>query len=224
MPRGPRSRLDPRHHRLYRIRFEDPEKTATRIYDEWIHPVLEKPKFYRKSLTGKEEKVVPRFPLIDGTRNVYTKGACVLHMLRYAFLVHKGNDDAFWEMLRDFLREYRGQQAATADFTAHAEKHFGENLGWFWDQWVYGSVIPVVSWQHSVEPKGDQWLLTVKAEQAETEHVLVIPVSVHFKGARTVSRPLLMRGAKGKMQVLLPERPRSVTLNDGYEALIDLQG
>ena len=65
-------------------------------------------------------------------------------------------------------------------------------------------------------------LLTVEAEQVGTEFTLLIPVYVHFGGAKVASKPLLMKGRTGKIQMLVPQEPKDVTINDDWEALIDV--
>lgn len=76
------------------------------------------------------------FPLYDpeymwgGT--VYDKGAFVLHMLRAEV-----GDDAFFAGLRLYLEVHGGDVATTADLQAAMESSSGEDLSWFFDQWVY---------------------------------------------------------------------------------------
>jgi Peptidase family M1 domain len=209
----------------YQIRFEKPQKTREQIYEQWVHPILEAPRLTRKTLTGEKisERVSETVALVDGTGSVYTKGPLVLHMLRYMFGVKTGSDDAFWQLLRDFLETNRYQSTGTEDFVRLVEEQFGDDLGWFWDQWYYGLKIPVVRWSQQVTPHEGRWLLTVDAKQEDTAFTLLVPVHIHFKGDRNLSRPLLLEGPTGRMQVVLPEKPRQVTLNDNYQALVELK-
>jgi aminopeptidase N len=74
---------------------------------------------------------------------VYQKGAWVLHMLRIMMLDFKTmGEDRFTETMREFYGTYQGKRASTEDFRQIAEKHMGADLGWFFDQWIYGTEIP----------------------------------------------------------------------------------
>ena len=73
----------------------------------------------------------------------YKKGAWVLHMLRTLMIDLDTMDDARFEaLMRDFYRAYAGTSATTADFQRVAEHHMGQDLDWFFDEWVYDTGIP----------------------------------------------------------------------------------
>ena len=209
----------------YAQRFGKPGRTRTQIYEEWIRPVLETSQIAWKNLVGDKFKAPhgKRFPVVDGQQNVYTKGPAVLHMLRYNFRVTTGDDEAFWAMLRDFLERYRDQEVGTESFLALAEEHLGEDLDWFWDQWLFGTELPAVRWSQRVEKQDGSWNLIVEAEQIGTEFRLLIPVRVEFPGGRSESHPLRIDGSAGALRASFPEKPRKVTLNDGWEALVSIR-
>jgi aminopeptidase N len=208
----------------YKVRYEGEEKLKRRIYEDWAQIHVEPFKVTTKNIAGEKVGTDPMegTPLINGSQNVYSKGPAVLHMLRYTFLVQKGDDEAFWGMLQDFLRRFHYKRASTSDFIKVAEEHLGVSLSWFWDQWLYGRVVPEVSWSKRLERNDKGWLLTVQASQT-TDFTLVIPIYVHFGSGKFISRPLLLEGAEGQRQLLLPEEPKQVTLNDFYESLVRLK-
>ena len=206
----------------YQIRFGKPERTREQIYVQWVRPLLQSPKRTFTDLLGRKrqewaEEVVP---VIDGGKNVYTKGPLVLHMLRYLCRVQKGGDAVFWELLRDFLARYQNQQATTVDFTALAERHLGIDLDWFWDQWLYSSEIPAVRWSHTVQPKDGKWEVAVQASEEGTGFTLLVPVYAHLGGERMATRALLIEKGQGSARMLLPEKPLRVSLNDFHESLV----
>ena len=208
----------------YRIRFDKPEKTRDQIYRSWVRPLVEAIVLRRTLLTGekRQEKVSERFPIIAGGSNVYTKGPMVLHMLRYEFQQEHG-DAAFWDLLREFLRQNRYREAGTDDFMALAGEKLGRDLTWFRDQWIDGTSIPVIRWKHTTEAAEDGWRVRVEAEQNGTAFRLAIPVFFHLPGNEERSQPLIMDGSSGSIEVLLPEKPRNVTLNDSYQALVEVK-
>ncbi|MFH2053045.1 MAG: M1 family aminopeptidase [bacterium] len=70
----------------------------------------------------------------------YHKGAWVLHMLRRWI-----GDEAFFTALRNYLNnpQLRYKTADSDDFRAECELASGEDLGWFFDQWLYRKTHPV---------------------------------------------------------------------------------
>ncbi|MFQ5742184.1 MAG: M1 family metallopeptidase [Acidobacteriota bacterium] len=64
--------------------------------------------------------------------NSYQKGGWVLHMLR-----HLVGDEAFWKGIHAYYRQYRDANALTEDFQRVMEETSGEELGWFFRQWIY---------------------------------------------------------------------------------------
>jgi aminopeptidase N len=71
---------------------------------------------------------------------IYDRGAATLHALR----VEVG-DEAFFELARGWVETYGGGTATTADFIELAEEVSGQDLGAFFDVWVYQPEKPV-SW------------------------------------------------------------------------------
>jgi len=71
---------------------------------------------------------------IDGrnSNNVYSKGASVLYMLR-----HLLGDDAFREVIRAYAGERRHKTVETADLMRAVREVTGQNLDWFFEQWVF---------------------------------------------------------------------------------------
>ncbi len=73
------------------------------------------------------------------TSAIYGKGAWALHMLRYEI-----GDDTFYAGLSRHKDEgvARGGIATTEQFQDAMETESGQDLDWFFDQWVYGSGTP----------------------------------------------------------------------------------
>ena len=45
-------------------------------------------------------------------------------------------------MMREFYSRYVGRPTFTEDFRHVVERAAGEDMGWFFDQWVYGTGAP----------------------------------------------------------------------------------
>ena len=68
----------------------------------------------------------------------YEKAAWVLHMLRFVV-----GDSKFWRILRRYAILYAYGNASTNDFQHVCEEIYGENLDWFFNEWIYESGYPV---------------------------------------------------------------------------------
>lgn len=72
---------------------------------------------------------------------VYRRGGFVLHMLR-----HVVGDTAFFNGTRQYLIDYAYGNVLTQDFEDAIEAAYGQQLDWFFDQWVYGIGRPSYTW------------------------------------------------------------------------------
>jgi aminopeptidase N len=70
-------------------------------------------------------------------RGVYLRGALTLHALRL-----KVGDEAFFAILKSYYQRYQYGNATTADFIAVAEEISGQDLGAFFEDWLYAPVMP----------------------------------------------------------------------------------
>ncbi len=79
-------------------------------------------------------------PTIFNGRLTYTKGAYLLHMLRWIM-----GDESFFKVLRSYLNDPEVQYgfASMDSFIAHAEQEYGESMDWFFDPWYYGEGHPI---------------------------------------------------------------------------------
>jgi aminopeptidase N len=68
----------------------------------------------------------------------YPKGALVLHMLRSIL-----GDEVFFKTLSQFLHRYAFDAVDTADFIRSVKTVTGQNLDWFFDQWLFKPGHPV---------------------------------------------------------------------------------
>ncbi len=68
---------------------------------------------------------------------VFYKGAMAFRMLRQTM-----GQEKFNRLLRDFLNQYRGKNASIDDFERLASQVNGENLRYFFAQWVEGTGVP----------------------------------------------------------------------------------
>jgi hypothetical protein len=114
--------------------------------------------------------------------NEYEKAAWVLHMLREQLL----GDSLFFSAMHSYFNQFRGGWANTEDFIAAANQAAGEDLHWFFNQWIYQAghpvvifnVIPpdppshdVIVWIMQVQPVGPIFRFPLRVEAATAEGI-----------------------------------------------------
>jgi aminopeptidase N len=62
----------------------------------------------------------------------YPRGGAVLSMLRYVL-----GEELFWKAINYYVKKYQWQNVETSDLINAIEEATGQNLGWFFDEWVY---------------------------------------------------------------------------------------
>jgi hypothetical protein len=150
---------------------------------------------------------------------VYEKGAWVLHMLRIMMLDLKTMDEArFTAAMREFYATYQGKRASTEDFRRVAEKHIGADLGWFFDQWIYGTQIPAYRVAYRSEPaENGQYRVKLKVRQDNVaeDFQMYVPVTLDLGDNRVARARVKVRGSRSEIDLpLMPSKPKAVRFND----------
>src|ERR1700722_17780455 len=77
------------------------------------------------------------------------KGAMILHMLRWVL-----GEDKYLKTMREFASNFAGKSASMDDFKAIAEKNYGDQLTWFFSQWLDSTGAPEVKLKYTTYPLG----------------------------------------------------------------------
>ncbi|HTI06431.1 MAG TPA: M1 family metallopeptidase [Gemmatimonadales bacterium] len=102
-----------------------------------------------------------RMPLAAmGSNNIYPKGALVLEMLK-----HYLGEQRFWASVHRYLTDHAFDNATTDDMRQAVLDATGENLDWFWDQWIYQAGYP----EFVVSAKYDSSAQTVTVVVQQTQ-------------------------------------------------------
>ena len=148
---------------------------------------------------------------------LYDKGAWVLQMLRNLMLdFDTFKEDGFTVVMRDFYTQYRGRKASIRDFQRVVEDHTQESMGWFFDEWVYGSAIPTYtfSWQADSAVNGKiPFHMRVRQTDVPDSFFMPVPVELEFAGGRHAYIHLNVRGPLTEGTISLPEAPTAVYFN-----------
>lgn len=141
-----------------------------------------------------------------------------MHMLRILLLdVKTLNEDRFTEAMRAFYSTYSGRRAATGDLQQLLEQRLGQPMGWFFDQWVYGTGIPTYKVAWRAEQVVDNWhvRLRVDQERVPPEFLMYVPVLLELENNTAVRVRVKVTGARSEIQIPpLSARPKRVKFND----------
>jgi aminopeptidase N len=103
-------------------------------------------------------------------RHAYEKGACVLHMLRQVL-----GDDAFFRSMARYLRKFAFGVAETNDLKTAIEEVTGQNLHWFFEQWIYNAGYPEIEVEYEWQREQKMLRLSVKqVQKADDDDVDVV--------------------------------------------------
>jgi aminopeptidase N len=100
----------------------------------------------------------PDDSLFDTT--TYQKGGTVVHMLR-----EQVGNDVFWKAINIYLNRHKFDNVTTRDLQKAMEEASGQNLKWFFDQWVYGAGLPHLSVKQAYLPASKTLRVTITQTQ-----------------------------------------------------------
>jgi len=170
-----------------------------------------------------------------GSNNVYPKGALVLRMLlRYL------GPERFWASLQAYLTRHALGNATSDDLRQAVLDATGENLDWFWNQWIYAAGHPRFVVTAAYDTAARKLTLTVKQAQPdsgkadstglrfETPKVFRMPVAIRLgtaggSGGGDVVRRVELTAREQTIEIPeLPGAPTMVVFDDGNTILKEL--
>ena len=120
----------------------------------------------------------------------YMKGACVLHLLRYVM-----GDTDFFDGLYSYANDpnLKYKSAVIPDFKEHMSTAYGQDLSWFFDEWIYQPNHPAYQNQYWFQNiSGANWQVGFVARQTQSNssfHKMPIEIKLSFTtGADTTIR------------------------------------
>ncbi len=153
-----------------------------------------------------------RMPLASlGSNNVYPKGALVLQMLKKYL-----GRERFWAGVRRYLQDHAFGNAVTDDLRQAFLAATGENLDWFWDQWVYQAGYPEFAVEATWDSAAAAVRLTVKQVQADS-------ASADSSGLRYATPPVFRMPVAIRVGIISGD-VRSTTWLTGREQAITVPG
>lgn len=132
-------------------------------------------------------------------RNNYQKGAAVLHMLR-----SQVGDDAFFAGVARYFERHRDATATTDDFRAVIEEASGQQLGWFFEQWLERPGYPVLRVTRT-PLAGGGLALDIDQIQFDAAPRFRLPLTLEFTAPDGPQRTQLWLEAESSQRFELPQ-------------------
>ena len=148
------------------------------IFNEYAYGPVTYRAYMQQSLMNPVLNSPENFPIYDpnflwGT-TVYEKGGCVLHMLRHVI-----GDSVFFDVLAAYRQAYEYSSAVTAEFQGIAETVSGQDLDWFFNEWIYDVGWPVYEYSWHAFEQGGPYALNLVIDQVQTNGpVFIMPMDV----------------------------------------------
>lgn len=157
---------------------------------------------------------------------IYSKSAWVLHMLRMLLIDFKTmNEDRFTKILYDFYTNHRAGRASTEDFRQAVEQAVGADMGWFFNQWVYGERIPTWKVATRTEEAGGTYRLRLRVDQegVPEDFTNFVLVSAELENGQSARFRVKVKGPHSEIELPVAARPKDVKFNDLESVLCDLK-
>jgi hypothetical protein len=148
----------------------------------------------------------------------YQKAAMVFHHLRAEV-----GDQSFWQSLKKFIMRYRGRHAGWDDIERIFSEESGQDLRWFFRQWIEEVGAPVLSIAGTAVRAGSAgkapYELEVSITQGGSLMRVSAPIRIRLDDRREETVVVPVRASTEKVVVPLPARPTEIELDPDYMVL-----
>ena len=144
--------------------------------------------------------------------NIYAKGALVLNMLRQIL-----GYDAFWRAVRNYAKEYQHKNVESQDLKRIFEDVTGQNLEWFFDQWVYTAGLPELEIKYKYNRRNEHVKLTVKQTQkVENSSLFRLPLTVLIDNGEIIRQEIWIEEEESTFLIPSIRNPNMVLVDEGH--------
>jgi aminopeptidase N len=167
--------------------------------------------------------------------DTYSKGAYILLMLRSLLYADQGTgnrDQAFIDMMHDFVESHRDLPASTESFKVIVDKHMPKlldiqqngRLDWFFREWVYGTQVPRYQFNYQVEPAGKGKIRVhteITQSEVDNSFAMFVPVFADFgKGMMRLGQVVVIGNSTRKVDFIVDREPKKVAFN-AYKDILE---
>jgi aminopeptidase N len=146
---------------------------------------------------------------------VTDKGAMILHMLRWVM-----GEDKFLKTMRSFATHFAGKSASTDEFRSIAEQNYGDQLTWFFTQWLDSTGAPEFKVKYTVYRLGSNKGFRVTGEIAQDLDLFRMPVDLKIDtDGKTEDKRIEVVGTNSPFTVETFGRPRRIAVDPDHHVL-----
>jgi tetratricopeptide (TPR) repeat protein len=146
---------------------------------------------------------------------VTDKGAMILHMLRWVL-----GEDKYLKTMREFSGTYAGKSATMDDFKEIAEKNYGDQLTWFFSQWLDSTGAPEFKVKYTTYRMGNNKGFRVTGEISQDLDLFRMPVDLRIDtDGKTEDKKIEVVGTSSPFTVETFGRPRRIAVDPDHRVL-----
>ena len=155
------------------------------------------------------------------------KGAMILHMLRWVM-----GEDKYNKTMREFAEQFAGKSASMDDFRTIAEKNYGEQLTWFFSQWLDSTGAPEFKVKYTTYRLGGNFAKEAKSQQERSPGFRVtgeisqdldlfrMPVDLRIDtDGKTENKRIEVVGTTSPFSIETFGRPRRIAVDPDHRVL-----
>jgi aminopeptidase N len=157
---------------------------------------------------GKLDPFSPEFQSLTSD-----KGAVILNMLRWIV-----GDQAFDKTMRNFLTQYSGKSATVDDFRAIAEKDSGQQLTWFFTQWLDSTGAPEFKDKYTIYRVQKGFRVVGEIQQDMDLFRMPVELKIDTDG-KTETKRIEVSGTNSAYEVDTFGKPRKITIDPDNRVL-----
>ncbi|MFB0565290.1 MAG: M1 family aminopeptidase [Candidatus Aminicenantaceae bacterium] len=145
---------------------------------------------------------------------LYAKGFYIFHMLRDIM-----GEEKFFSMLKKLVRNFYMKEAGIQDLQKLAEGFYGISLGWFFNQWVYGTGIPEYELAYQINSKGNgTYKISGSIKQKSVKFRMPVEVVAASADSKNAIRAIV-ENQENPFQFEVSFEPDTVLLDPEFKAL-----
>jgi hypothetical protein len=153
------------------------------------------------------------------------KGAMILHMLRWVL-----GEDKYNKTMREFATEFAGKGASMDDFKTIAEKNYGQQLTWFFSQWLDSTGAPEFKIKYTTYRLGGAATQLPKEEKtpgfrvtgeiSQDLDLFRMPVDLRIDtDGKTENQRIEVEGTTSPFSIETFGRPRRISIDPDHHVL-----
>ena len=160
---------------------------------------------------------------------VYQKGGSVLQMLRGTV-----GTQTFWKAIREYYARHQNGNASSDDLRRAFEQTSGQDLHWFFDQWLHGTTTPALEggWKYDAAAKK----IIIDLAQTQTGKPFRLPIEIGIVADPATAAPVGRGGqsdplvriekielnqAKQRFEIAADKAPKDLILDPNAWVMMD---